>query len=91
MFDTVISALTECIQYSFHLLTVFLQKIPGSAQFIIGMFVVFLSYRFFLVPLVHGDVFSMASERASRSREGDAYGHINGKAYYKSDVKRGTR
>ena len=69
MFEQIVSSLIDCIEWAFHLLTAIFQAIPGAFSFVFGMFVVFLSFRFILAPIVKGDAFRHfgASDRASRS------------------------
>lgn len=69
MFEQIVSSLVECIGWAIHLATYIFQAIEGSFSFVFGMFVVFLSFRFILAPIVKGDAFRHfgASDRASRS------------------------
>lgn len=69
MFDTIVSLIVECIRAASTWTLAIFDAIPGSLSFVIGMFVVFLSYRFLLAPLVRGDGFRAfgASDRASKN------------------------
>lgn len=69
MFDSIVNSLIQCISAATQWMIMLFDAIPGSLSFLIGFFVVFLSYRFLLAPIVRGDGFRHfgASDRASRS------------------------
>ena len=69
MFDQIVNSIIQCITAVTAWMTKIFNAIPGALGFVIGFFVVFLSYRFLLAPLVRGDGFRHfgASDRASRS------------------------
>ena len=69
MFETIVNSLITCIAAATSWMRGIFGAISGAQSFVIGFFVVCLSYRFLLAPLVRGDGFRHfgASDRASRS------------------------
>lgn len=69
MFEQVISIVLQLLTAVTGWMLQLYNAIPGSLAYFMGFFVVFLSYRFLLAPLVRGDGLRHvgASDRASRS------------------------
>ena len=71
MLDFLVDLILDSIVAAFSWFTAIYDAIPGAVSLLIGMFVVFLSYRFFLMPLVHGDGFKKVrgSDTAKKERK----------------------
>lgn len=67
MFNSIIDSIIQCISASTNWFYQIFDAIPNALTFVFGMFVVYLSYRFLVRPLVHGGFKNVGSDRSKKS------------------------